>query len=244
MASARSAILTYHSLDTSGSVISTTPQLFRRQMEQLAWSGTPVAPLAEVMKTPGSVALTFEDGFLNFVVHALPVLQRFRLPATVFIVSGYCGKRSDWPSLGRYIPSLEMMGWSELRELVRCGVSIGAHSVSHRKLTGLPEEIVRREMRDCRLELEDRTGAAVEAFSYPYGASDVGVRTLAAREFLLACGMRMQYVNGAADSLDLPRFDAYYLRGSWPMRNLLTSGGAAWFGARRWLRAARAALHE
>lgn len=213
-------------------------------MEWLTQSGTPVVPLAEVMKTPGSVALTFDDGFLNFIVHALPILQRYGLPATLFVVSGYCGKRNDWPSPGRYVPSLEIAGWSELREVVRAGISIGAHTVNHRKLTGLPEEIVRQEMRDCRVELEDRTGAAVEAFSYPYGASDVGVRTLAAREYLLACGTRMQYLNGAADSLDVPRFDAYYLRRSWPMRNLLTPGGAAWFGARRLLRAARTAIQE
>ncbi len=234
----------YQSLDTSGSVISTSPDLFRRHMECLARSGTPVVPLAEVLKTSGSVALTFDGGFLNFVVHALPVLERYGFPATWFIVSGYCGKRNDWPSYGRYVPSLEIAGWSELREVVRAGISIGAHSVTHRKLTGLPEEVVRQEMRDCRIELEDRTGAPVEAFSYPYGASGVGVRALAAREYLLACGTRMQYVNGAADSLDVPRFDACYLRRSWPMRNLLTPAGAAWFGARRWLRAVRTAIRE
>lgn len=240
--SARSAILMYHSLDTSGSVISTPPELFRRQMEQLAESRLPVVPLAEVTKAPGSVALTFDDGFLNFLVHALPILQKYRFPSTVFVISGFCGKRNDWSCQGKYAPSLEVMGWSELRELVRCGVSIGAHTVNHRKLTGLPEEAVRREMRDCRFELEDRTGASVEAFSYPYGASDVGIRALAAREFLLACGTRLHYVNGARDILDLPRFDARYLRSSWPMRNLLTRRGAAWFGARGLVRAARAAL--
>ncbi len=239
---AMSAILMYRSLDTSGSVISIAPELFGRHMEHLAEAHSPVVPLAEVTKTPGSVALTFDDGFLNFLVHALPVLQKYRFPATVFAISGYCGKRNNWPYQGRYVPSLEIMGWSELRELVRCGVSIGAHTVNHRKLTGLPEEVVRREMRDCRLELEDRTGSPVEALSYPYGASDVGIRALAAREFLLACGTRLQYVNGARDILDLPRFDARYLRRSWPMRNLLTWRGAAWFGARGWVHAARVAL--
>jgi peptidoglycan/xylan/chitin deacetylase (PgdA/CDA1 family) len=224
-------------------VISTSPELFRRHMEWLAQSNTLVVPLAEVLKTPGSVALTFDGGFLNFIVHALPILQRYRLPATLFVASGYCGKRNDWGSPGTYVPSLEIAGWSELREAARAGVSIGAHTVTHRKLTGLPEDVARREMRDCRVELEDRTGTAVEAFSYPYGASGVGIRALAAREFLLACGTRMQYVNGAADCMDVPRFDACYVRRSWAMRNLLTRCGAAWFGARRWLRAARTALH-
>jgi peptidoglycan/xylan/chitin deacetylase (PgdA/CDA1 family) len=244
MSDGRSAILMYHSLDTSGSVISTPPRLFRRQMERLAENGTPVVPLAEVTKTPGSVALTFDDGYANFLAHALPALQKHGFPATVFIVSGYCGKRNDWPFQDRCVPSLEIMGWNELSELVRCGVSLGAHTVNHRRLTGLPEDVVRREMRDCRMELEDRTGAALKALSYPYGASGVGVRALAAREFLLACGTRLQYVRGAGDVLDLPRIDAFYLRCSWAMDNLLTRGGAAWFGVRGLLRAARAALGE
>src|SRR6202043_11676 len=98
MTSGESAILTYHSLDDSGSVISVPPALFRRQMDFLAASGIPVVPLNEVMKRPGSVAITFDDGFRNFADHAVPVLERHRLPATVFVVSRYCGLTNDWPS--------------------------------------------------------------------------------------------------------------------------------------------------
>ena len=77
----RSAILTYHSLDDSGSVISTPPSRFQRQMEFLAASGIPVAPLDQVLACPGSVAITFDDGFRNLLDHAVPFPLAVARPA-------------------------------------------------------------------------------------------------------------------------------------------------------------------
>jgi len=67
-------VLTYHSLDNSGSVISLSPGLFRDQMQQLADAGVPVVPLPMVDSVSGAVAITFDDGYQNFLEHALPVL--------------------------------------------------------------------------------------------------------------------------------------------------------------------------
>jgi len=95
MTAGRSAILTYHSLDDSGSVLSMPPSVFRRQMEFLASSSIPVVPLDEAVRRPNCIALTFDDGFRNLLDHAIPVLDRLRLPATIFVVSGYCGGLND-----------------------------------------------------------------------------------------------------------------------------------------------------
>src|SRR5580700_4908300 len=108
----RSAILTYHSLDDSGSVISTPPVVFRRQMEFLAQSGIPVVPLDQAVARPGSVALSFDDGFGNLADHALPVLEQYHLPATIFVVSRYCGKMNNWPSQpAGGVPQLPLLSW-------------------------------------------------------------------------------------------------------------------------------------
>ncbi len=137
----RSCILTYHSLDTSGSILSISPDLFQTQMAWLARSGMPVVSLAEVQATPHAVALTFDDGFRNFFEHALPVLERYRFPATVFVVSGFCGGRNDWPTQPRNagIPILELMDWSEVQQAAQAGISIGCHTVNHPRLPLLPE---------------------------------------------------------------------------------------------------------
>src|ERR1051325_6424882 len=99
--STRIPILTYHSLDTSGSVVSVTPDLFPTQMSRLAeigWCGISLLEAIE-HKTAhgtwpgGSVVLTFDDAFANVVEHAVPVLKRLGFKATVFVVTGYVGRR-------------------------------------------------------------------------------------------------------------------------------------------------------
>src|SRR5215472_13250041 len=108
-------ILTYHSLDTSGSVISLDPKLFRDQMEWLRGTGIEVVPLERVKERPGAVAITFDDGFRNFYEDAFPVLQDHRFPATVFIVTDFCGRQNNWPSqpASPPVPRLPLMNWSE-----------------------------------------------------------------------------------------------------------------------------------
>src|SRR6266568_4934854 len=176
MGSAKSAILTFHSLDTSGSVLSIAPERFRDQMEWLAGSGIRVAPLAELRNDSESIALTFDDGFRNFLQHGLPILEKYRLPATVFVVTGYCGRNNRWPGQNAGIPELELMSWAELRDVAALGIELGAHTVNHPNLTGIPELQVAGELYDCKAAIEDQTGKPVRSFAYPYGASNPAVR--------------------------------------------------------------------
>lgn len=232
----RSAILTYHSLDDRGSVISVAPELFRRQMEWLAGAGIPVVPLAAIRNTPGAVALTFDDGFVNFFEHALPLLARHRFPATVFVVSGRCGHRNRWDQKMKGIPDLELMGWSELASAAAAGVTVGAHTVTHPFLTALQDADLERELALCRATIEDRMGRPVESFAYPYGDADARVRAAVGRHFRLACGTRLAFVRADSDLLELPRIDVFYVRRRRWFEALQQPGGAAYIAARRWIR--------
>lgn len=239
--SGRSAIITYHSLDESGSAISNPPALFRAQLDALASSGATVVPLADVRDTPGSVALTFDDGYQNFLETGLPLLHHHKMPATLFVVSGYCGGHNQWKSSHRDLPSLRMLSWAEIREISRAGVVIGAHTVSHPDLTVMPPEQAARELRECRSSIEDRIGLPVDCLAYPYGATSAAVRALAKSEFRLACGTRPAFVAPRSDPLDLPRIDAGYLRRLYWMSNLGTGLGRAYVAAQRWRGAFRPA---
>lgn len=219
----RSAILTWHSIDAGGSVISTAPEVFRRQIEWLAASGLPVAPLARAAREPGLVALTFDDGFANFVEHAAPLLARHRLPATVFLVSGYSGRDNGWPGQSSAVPTLPLLGWDDARSIQRAGIELGAHTHSHPRLPQLSPGEVQRELERSRREIEDRTGAAVRALAYPYGASSPAVRRQAAALFETCVGTGLRMVRPPGEPLDdLPRLDMYYLRSNW-----------AWLGSAR-----------
>jgi peptidoglycan/xylan/chitin deacetylase (PgdA/CDA1 family) len=237
-----SAILAYHSLDDSGSPISVPPSVFRRHVESLARSGRPVVPLAEIQRRPGAVAITFDDGFRSFYEHAFPCLREFRLPSTVFVVSGYCGRRNDWPSQPAGIPSFELMGWGELKEIARHGVELGVHTVNHPRMTDIAAEEVDREILGCREDLAQRIGRPVGAFAYPYGLSNTRVREAVKRHFALACGVELDYVEATSDPADLPRLDCYYLRQPFWFDRLTTPLGAVYVSARRRLRRLRRTL--
>ena len=241
MNSGRSCILTYHSVDATGSVISITPQMFRNQMSWLAETGTRVVPLSELKNTPAAVSLTFDDGFQNFFEHALPVLHRHGFPATVFAVSGYCGAANTWPSQPAHpqVSQLPLMSWSELEQAAKAGVSVGSHTVNHPFLSRLSEAEVEDELRLSRSIIEDRTGRSVTALAYPYGDSSAAVRQAAARHFSLACGTKLAFVSGDSDSMDLPRLDVFYLQRQFWFQGLRTEYGAAYLAARRSLRKLR-----
>ncbi|MBA3909125.1 MAG: hypothetical protein C0524_04375 [Rhodobacter sp.] len=78
---------------------------FQTQMQWLARSHFRVAPLSEAISdllmgrvTQPTVALTFDDGYRNNVDVALPILQRFNFPATIFLATGLIGSsKTIWP---------------------------------------------------------------------------------------------------------------------------------------------------
>lgn len=235
----RSAILTYHSLDETGSVISISPSVFHRQMEALASSGTRVVPLSQIRKHPGAVAITFDDGFASFADSAVPVLERFSFPATVFVVSGHCGGYNDWPTQPSGIPRLPLMSWRALRDLPPT-IAVGAHTVSHPDLRSLEDREMAREVSQSRTQIEQETGRLVESFAYPYGAVDGRAAALVREAFGTGCGTRLDFTDSRSDSAVLPRLDVYYLQSPRWWKHPVGLVNTTYIPFRRCLRTARA----
>ena len=242
MSGGRSVILTYHSLDDSESVISIPPSLFRQQMEFLAASGMPVVPLDQALHRPGSVAITFDDGFCNLLDHAVPVLERLRLPATIFVVSEFCGRNNSWPSQLHGVPDLPLLSWDNLSALPPL-ISLGAHTMTHPDLRRLSAEECERELCECQGQIEQHLGRPVRCLAYPYGASSPQVRSLADRHFELAVGTSLRFLSTRSSRLDLPRIDTYYLRGWFSLERLFTESGSLYIGFRSLLRDVRRFSH-
>ena len=241
MNSGRSCILTYHSVDVSGSVISVSPQMFRQHMDYLKRTSARVLPLEEIQASSGAVSLTFDDGFRNFMEFALPVLREYQFPATVFAVSGYCGATNTWPSqpVRPRIPRLDLMSWSELEEAAKAGVRIEAHTVTHPFLSHLSEAQIEEELSQSRRSIEDRTGRPVTAFAYPYGDRSIRVKEAVSRHFSVACGTTLGFISKDSDRLELPRLDVFYLQRRIYFESLQGPYGAAYIAARGALRGLR-----
>ena len=242
MSRQKSAILTYHSLDDSHSNISISPGLFRAHIQALVAGSFKLVPLGSVRDNPGSLAITFDDGYRSFLTVALPLLKEYGIPATIFVISGYCGRYNHWHSRVNHLPRLETLSWAEVREIAQAGFTIGAHTINHPDLTMLPSKDVVQELRDCRTAIEDQIGMPVETLAYPYGATSAAVREIASQEFRLACGVRLGFVEPGSNPFDLPRIDAGYLRRIYWLSNLDTKLGSAYVAAQRRLAGVRACL--
>jgi peptidoglycan/xylan/chitin deacetylase (PgdA/CDA1 family) len=240
MTDRRSAILTYHSLDDSGSVISTKPEIFRRQIESLAEAGIPVVPLDQVTSRPGSVALTFDDGYRNLAEHAFPALERFGIPATVFVVSRFCGMLNNWPSQPPgIVPELPLLGWEELANAPQC-IAVAAHTATHPKLPTLSRDECDREMYECREEIQHRLARPVRWLAYPYGSCSASVCSSAARHFDLAVGTKLKFLSPPeASPMNLPRIDMFYFAGQPSLDRFFSRWMRAYIGLRNAAREAR-----
>lgn len=241
MSAPRSFILTYHSIDTTGSVISTAPSVFREQMRLLAQSGLRIVPLAELSSSPGAVSITFDDAFRSLYEQAFPMLQQYGFPATVFVVSGHCGGRNDWASQTAGVPLLDLMGWAELREMADAGHTIGCHTVTHPRLDRMPAAAVERELQDNRQAVEDKVGQPAETFAYPYGAYNEMVLDCARQHFKVACGTRLNFLAQDDDPHLLPRLDTYYLQDPKWFGRVHTKTGEVYISTRALLRELREA---
>ena len=105
-------ILGYHRVaepvwDPYGLCVS--PHCFAQQLEAVRELANPIAlpalvqALREGRVPPRAVAVTFDDGYADLLTHAKPLLERFEIPATVFVPSGYLGLEFWWDELARIV---------------------------------------------------------------------------------------------------------------------------------------------
>lgn len=214
-------VLTYHAVAAgrSRSPLSVEPALFAEHLDCLAGTATflTVSELG-VRLTAGTlpdraVAITFDDGLRSVATDAAPLLVERGLPATVFCVSGRLGSDSSWPSAPAGAPSAPLLSAAELAELADAGFEIGSHGMHHAPLVGGSEWLLRKEIADSRLVLEQAVGVQVTSFAYPYGAgpSPTAAR-LVASTYAAACTTVLAEVRPGSDVHALPRVDAHYLR--------------------------------
>jgi peptidoglycan/xylan/chitin deacetylase (PgdA/CDA1 family) len=218
-------VLCYHALSpTWGAELSTTPEAFEQQIAQLLRRGWHPSTFADAVLSPPSrktLAITFDDAFASVDRYAVPVLERYGAPATVFAPTAFMsgGKSLSWPGIEHWGKSgdaheLEAMDWTDLAALTERGWEIGSHTRTHPRLSQLGDSELARELVESREECTRALGLDCVTIAYPYG--DVNERVADAAR---AAG----YLAGAALSGHLarlgphrhPRVGIYYADTSW-----------------------------
>jgi peptidoglycan/xylan/chitin deacetylase (PgdA/CDA1 family) len=164
-------VLIYHRVGGgSGLELDLPLDLFEAQAAALAASrrvvplGDALARLAAPVATdgPGPVVLTFDDGTVDFVDRALPILERHRLPVTLYAATSFIDEGRAFPGDGRPV------SWQGLADARATGlVEVGSHTHGHRLLDRLPPSEVAGELDRSIALIAEHLGQPPLDFAYP-----------------------------------------------------------------------------
>jgi len=204
-------IVCYHSVSPVPSVFGVQPEVFESQIAYLTtqFDVIPLKQLVEQLTAgtirPGCAAVTFDDGYVDNYEVALPILRRYRCPATVFVVTAFVQGKIALVS----DPKLGALTWNQLRDMQQVSWTVGAHSHTHRILGGLPAGQLRTEIAHPKAVLEDELGEPVTLFAYPNGQrpdfDDWTANVVRECGYLAACSTLWGTRNRASDLYALRR---------------------------------------
>jgi peptidoglycan/xylan/chitin deacetylase (PgdA/CDA1 family) len=228
-------ILTFHAVDDRASVSSFPVKLFKRGMASLhdnAYRTLNLNRLIDHLRRgipfpARSFVITFDDGYQSVYERAFPILQSYDFSAIVFLTTG----RHSYQTDALRLPSIfgrSMLSWSEIREMQRCGIEFGAHTLTHPDLTQLSIKSAEREICESKAIIENALSAPVASFAYPYGRYDTGSREIVRQHFTCASSDKLGLAHASSDAFALERIDAYYLR-SGRLFDLISSPLFAWY---------------
>lgn len=172
-------ILMYHNIAPAPrgkrlSSLYTHPQVFARQMKVLSILGyqglsiDQIPPYLSGAKSGKVVGISFDDGYLDNLTNALPILKKYNFSATSYLVSGLLGKSNDW-TRNQNVQEAQLMDISQVKSWLRGGMNIGSHTHSHVHLGQLPSQKAYDEIRISKEILEDTFSIPVTDFCFPYG---------------------------------------------------------------------------
>ena len=116
------------------------------------------------------IIITFDDGFENVFRNGVPILERYKLPFTIFFVSEYFGKKADWDFPEEHPERYEkIMSIDQMKEIPTNLITVGSHTSDHKKLTKLNKQEVILELTKSRSTLGQITGNSINVIAFPNG---------------------------------------------------------------------------
>ncbi|PJE63734.1 hypothetical protein COU89_01725 [Candidatus Roizmanbacteria bacterium CG10_big_fil_rev_8_21_14_0_10_45_7] len=154
--------------DTIRRSLTIPPHIFEQQLMTLAEHDIPTYFVRDIpailsgdeeYATP-SVVLTFDDGYQDFYTVVFPLLKKYNVKATVYVINRFLG----WK---------DFLTTKQLKELSESSlVEVGAHTLNHAYLKGISKKTAAYQIVQSKRELEELLGKPVKTFAYPYGEFD------------------------------------------------------------------------
>jgi peptidoglycan/xylan/chitin deacetylase (PgdA/CDA1 family) len=194
------------------------PKVFAEHMEYLHTHGyTPITATqyAEARKKKGKglparpVMITFDDGFADFYSAALPILQQYNFPATLYVTTAYIHSTSRW-LFDDGEGERPMLTWDQLKEISDLGIECGGHSHTHPQLDTLTDTQVKEEIMRNKQLLEKHLNRPITSFAYPFGYFTANVRQQVQEAgYTTACAVKHAMSSDTSDPFALARWMVY-----------------------------------
>ena len=150
-------------------LLNVTPYTFEAQLQTLKNAGFTFLTAKDlgdildgkVQAPQKPILLTFDDGHWDFDTEVLPLLKKYNVKATSYIISGFIG-RSDF------------MTQQQLQDVVNSNlVDVGVHTIHHVSLKGKLLSLVQHEVVGSKTDIENTYHVKVVSFAYPNGSFDM-----------------------------------------------------------------------
>jgi len=207
------AILTFHNCNPS--IISGANNYFPKRLANLLsyiknakFSFVPLSDYLAMPRKNRQVALTFDDGYESFYLHAYPILSELGIPATVFIPAGFIGKTDLWDYTGKIFPKKHLSISQVERLSLSDGITFGSHGLTHSSLTGMSDRLLKIELSKSKDIIENISGKKIHYLSYPFGRYNRMVE-VAAMEAGYKKGLSLTFRKKDGRSFSMPRIAIY-----------------------------------
>jgi len=188
-----------------------SPLLFNIQlfiMKILGYKGLDMDrlyPYLKGRKTGKVFGITFDDGYENNYIKALPILKKYNFYATCYIVANNISGENYWDINKGYV-SKKMMNFDQIEQWIKSGMSIGSHSLTHLRLADLDSQIAENEITASKKKLEQNFGVKIEHFCYPYGSKNIDIESIVKRaKYKTAVTVERGLANVNKEFFSLPR---------------------------------------
>lgn len=236
----KAPVLLYHKIDAPTPDVKvrgafTAPRIFEKQIAFIVRNQINVVTVSTLIEhfnnfgrfPERTIAISFDDGWKDNYTQAFPILQKYGLPATIYLVADCLGRTTD-----QVVPTgeepREHLSAADVRDMVGCGIEFGSHTLSHRWLNELTSDEIDRELVESKKFVEELTQTDCKTIAYPAGYFNEHVKASATAAGYLAALSTIYGDEKGTDLFELNRTeilrrDKFMFRFSGKIRSLYSA---------------------